>query len=353
MATINDIAKYAGISIATVSRALNKPELVNAETRERVMYAARKLNYFKNETLKILNVKSNKLSIGVIFPYITAYYFSELYSGISKAAKLHDIDLVLYELRSENMSKEGLEDALSFARRHLVDGIMLAGYVPSVYDEIFESLDIPVVLLLGTHESAKMSAYKVDDIRAAFDAISFLVSRGHRNIGMISLPLTDPANDIVSRFMGYKQGLDFYKLPFSEEMVAYGKLGFDDGYSAMKQLLAAREKTGITAVFTAADEVAIGAMRCIQDAGLRVPQDISVIGFGNLSIANISSPKLTTVAQPFEDIGAEGVKYMTKLLTEPGSVVERGNFYLPYKIIERESVAAIMNRSFSYCDGKV
>ena len=337
MATIHDVAKYAGISIATVSRALNKPEMVNAETLERVMHAARKLNYFKNDA-KLQNVKSNKVSLGVIFPHITSYYFGELYSGISRAAQQHNIDLVLYELRNENISKQGLEEAFAFSKRHMVDGILLARNVPTAYDEAFERLDIPVALLLGTHESAKLPAFKVDDIRASFDAVSFLVSRGHRQIGMISLPPTDHMSDIVSRLRGFKQALDFYQLPFDEASVAYGNLRFDDGYSAMKELLASREKTGITAVFTVADEVAIGAMRCIQDAGLSVPEDISVIGFGNLSIANISTPKLTTVEQPFGNIGEEGVKYMAKVLSNPDHV-EKGNFYLPYKIIERESVA--------------
>ncbi|AJY74057.1 LacI family DNA-binding transcriptional regulator [Paenibacillus beijingensis] len=341
MATINDIAKYAGISIATVSRALNKPELVNADTRERVMQAAKKLNYFTNDKARQFNLKTKKLSLGVIIPYITSFYFGELYSGISRVAHENNIDLLLYELKSDNMAREGLTEAFSFAQRHLVDGVILASsHMPSEYDDLIEQLQMPVVLLLDAHESAKLPAFKVDDIRASFDAVAYLVSRGHRRIGMISALQTQrQERGEQLRLRGYKQAVDFYKLPYSHSFVVYGDMRFDDGYSAMKQLLAERDETGLTAVFAASDEMAIGAMRCIHDAGLRVPDDISVIGYDNLSVSNITTPKLTTIEQPFGQIGAEGARHIVKLLTEGEQLPEKGNFYMPYKIIERESVA--------------
>ncbi|WP_052410366.1 LacI family DNA-binding transcriptional regulator [Paenibacillus durus] len=343
MATIQDIADYVGISIATVSRALNKPALVNAETRERVMQAAKKLNYFDTAKFKQTNVKNTKISLGVIIPYITSFFFGELFSGISRVAQENNIDLILYELKSGKMNEEGLSEAFSFVQQHLVDGIILTSFhMPADYDKLVDTLQIPVVLLLDSHESAKLPAYKVDDIRASFDAVAYLVSRGHRRIGMISAMLTqqhDRGEQL--RLKGYKQAVDFYGLPFSESYVAYGDMRFDDGYRAMKELLAEREQTGLTAVFAASDEMAIGAMRCIYDAGLRVPEDISVMGFDNLSVSGITTPKLTTIEQPFGEIGAEGVKHMIRHFAEGGKFPEKGQFYLAYKIIERESVAAI------------
>lgn len=343
MATINDIAKYAGISIATVSRALNKPELVNADTRERVLQAAKKLNYFAADKSRQLNLKTKKLSLGVVIPYITSFYFGELYSGISRVAHENNVDLLLYELRSGHMDREGMTEAFSFVQRHLVDGVILASsHMPSEFDDLVEQLQMPIVLLLDAHENAMLPAFKVDDIRASFDAVAYLVSRGHRRIGMISALQTERLErGEQMRLKGYKQALAFYNLPSSDSFVAYGDMRFDDGYNAMKQLLAERDQTGLTAVFAASDEMAIGAMRCIHDAGLRVPEDISVIGYDNLSVSNITTPKLTTIEQPFGMIGAEGARHIIKLLTEGEQLPEKGNFYLPYKIIERESVAEI------------
>ncbi|NJJ41946.1 LacI family DNA-binding transcriptional regulator [Paenibacillus apii] len=343
MATIQDIADYVGLSIATVSRALNKPAMVNAETRERVMQAAKKLNYFDPAKTRQANLKNKKISLGVIIPYITSFFFGELFSGISRVAQENHIDLILYELKSSKMNEEGLAEAFSFVQRHLVDGIILTSFhLPAKYDELIDTLQIPVVLLLDSHESGKLPTYKVDDIRASFEAVSYLVSRGHRNIGMISALLTDQHDRGEQlRLKGYKQAVDFYGLPFSEALVAYGDMRFEDGYTAMKELLGNREETGLTAVFAASDEMAIGAMRCIFDAGLKVPEDISVIGFDNLSVSRITMPKLTTIEQPFGEIGAEGVKHMIRWFTEGGQIPEKGQFYLPYKIIERESVAEI------------
>ncbi|MDQ0194889.1 LacI family DNA-binding transcriptional regulator [Paenibacillus wynnii] len=342
MATIQDIAKHAGISIATVSRALNKPEMVNVETRERVMHAAKKLNYFANENTKLSNVKNKKLSLGIIIPYITAFYFGELYSGISKVAEEHNIDLLLYELKSQHMSNEGISKALSFVKQRMVDGIILAScHVPGDYEDLIEQVQIPIALVLSSHENGKLPAFKVDDIRSSFDAVAYLVSRGHRHIGMISALPTEPERSEQLRFRGYKQAIDFYNLPYSDSFVAFGDMRFDDGYVAMKQLLANNEKIELTAVFAASDEMAIGAMRCIHDAGLRVPEDISVIGYDNLSVGTMTTPTLTTIEQPFGQIGSESVRHLMKVLTDSGQVTGKGNFYLPHKIIERESVSEI------------
>lgn len=343
MATINDIAKYAGLSIATVSRALNKPELVHADTRERVMQAARKLNYFDHDKTKWLHAKNKKSSLAVIIPYITSFYFGELYGGISRTAMENNIELLLYELKSEDKNKEGIAKAFSFVEQHLVDGIILAScFVSDDYDELIEHLRIPVVLVLDSHENAKLPAFKVDDVRASFDAVSYLVSRGHQRIGMISALPSQHDRSEQLRWRGYKNAIDFYRLPFEDSFVAYGDMRFDDGYAAMKQLLAGLGGSGITAVFAASDEMAIGAMRAIHDAGLRVPADISVIGYDNLSVGNITTPTLTTVEQPFGSIGVESVKYMAGLLGDHANQIPaKGNFYMPYRIIERESVADI------------
>lgn len=338
MSTIQDVAKHAGISIATVSRALNNPDKVSPETRERVMEAVRLLEYYPNEKAKLLSSKTKEISIGIIIPYISSYYFGELYKGISRAAKARDVRIVLHELHDEG-GEQPLMDALTLCKQQGVSGILLSShYVGREYDLAIARLKLPVVLILAGHETANLPAYKIDDIKAAFDAVGYLVTRGHKRIGIISGLLSNPVVG-EPRYVGARNAIDFYRLPFHEKQLASGGIRFENGYEAMNELLAARGETGITAVFTATDELAFGAMKCIRDAGLRVPEDISVIGFDNLSIAGMFSPGLTTVSQPFADIGAEGVHHLIEVIKNPEEYAQPGTHYLPYTIVERESVA--------------
>ncbi|WP_052486915.1 LacI family DNA-binding transcriptional regulator [Gordoniibacillus kamchatkensis] len=292
MSTIQDVAKYADVSIATVSRVLNNPEKVSEETRERVMEAVNKLNYFPNEKAKSLSSKNQNLSIGVIIPDITTFYFGELYKGISRTALRHKTHVLLHDLDNEGPQQQQILDTMVFLKQYRVDGIILASrFITEEYGDVIKRLKIPVVLVLGDHANAKIPAFKVDDIRASFEAVAYLVARGHKRIAMIS---ASPDNMIVGqpRLAGYKNAIDYYQLPFLDQQVAYGNMRYDDGYSAMKELLSSREITKITAVFAATDEMAIGAMRCINDCGLKVPDDISVIGYDNLAVSNMAVPKI-------------------------------------------------------------
>ncbi|WP_052702718.1 LacI family DNA-binding transcriptional regulator [Paenibacillus beijingensis] len=337
MSTIQDVAKHAGISIATVSRALNNPDKVSTETRERVMEAVRQLEYYPNEKAKLLSSKTKEISVGIIIPYISSYYFGELYKGISRTAKAQNVRIVLHELHDES-GEQSLMDALTFCKQQGVSGILLSSqFVEKDYDLAISRLKLPVVLVLAHHESAMLPAFKIDDIKASFDAVSYLVTRGHKRIGIISGSLSNPVVG-EPRYIGAKNAIDFYQLPFHDKQLVSGGIRFEDGYKAMNELLAARDITGITAVFTATDELAFGAMKRVRDAGLRVPEDISVIGFDNLSISGMFSPGLTTVSQPFADIGVEGVNHLIQAIKNPAEM-KPGTYYLPYNIVERESVA--------------
>ncbi|MEK3889240.1 LacI family DNA-binding transcriptional regulator [Bacillus sp. FSL K6-3431] len=344
MVKIQDVAKDSGCSISTVSRVLNNPDMVNSETRERVLKSVRKLGYYPNEKARSLSSKKQNVSLGLLIPDITTFYFGELYRGISRTAKNANIDLILRDLDHEGPLQERILDGMVSLKKHGVSGIIISSrMMTEEYEEVINRLRIPVVLALSEHKESKFSSFKTDDIKASFDAISYLVSRGHKNIGMIT---SSPGEDKLvgePRFSGFKNAMDFYNLTFNRNQIAYGdNIRYEGGYNAMKQLLETRNDTNISAVFAATDEMAIGAMRCVHDKKLRVPEDISIIGFDNLSISNMVTPKLTTVSQAFEEIGAESVKYLIKLLEEPKTQTENGVFYMPHHIVERESVVAIV-----------
>jgi LacI family transcriptional regulator len=181
-----------------------------------------------------------------------------------------------------------------------------------------------------------MPAVDIDHEKAAFDAVNLLISHGHRKIGMISGTLQDPANG-YSRFQGYKKALEKAKIPVSEEYIRVGNYRYESGVEAMKYFVELKDRP--TAIFGATDEMAIGAIHAIQDAGLRVPEDISVISVDNSRMASMVRPMLTTVAQPMYDIGAVSMRLLTKLMNKEN--VEQAKFVLPHEIIVRKSVAHV------------
>jgi LacI family transcriptional regulator len=333
--TITTVAKRAGVSVSTVSRVLNNPELVKAETRQRVLEAMRELNYAPNEIARGLVSGTKSDAIGLIVPELTNLFFNELYKGIDKAAARHGLHVLLLD---SGRAGKRINDGFTFLRQRNVSGIIYSSsYITEEVDEFIARLDVPVALVLTDSASSRITAFKVDDVRATFDAVCYLATRGHRHIGMISGPLSDPVSG-ESRFRGYRMALNHLQLPFTEQHVAFGGFRYAHGYAAMQKLIEHRDETHITAVMAASDEMAIGAMRCIFDNGLRVPDDISVMGYDDVVIADMVTPKLTTVAQPFEQIARDAVEFLVDVRNGDHRRVNGGTRYLPHRIVERESV---------------
>jgi len=181
-----------------------------------------------------------------------------------------------------------------------------------------------------------MPSVDIDHQAAAYDSVKLLIDNGHRKIGMISGTLQDPANGFA-RYQGYKQALEEAGIPFSENLVRIGNYKYESGYEVMKYFLELADRP--TAIFAATDEMAIGAIHAIQDYGLRVPEDISVISVDNIRMASMVRPELTTVAQPMYDIGAVSMRLLTKLMKKEPVDLEK--VVLPHEIIHRKSVAQL------------
>ncbi|UOF89678.1 LacI family transcriptional regulator [Fodinisporobacter ferrooxydans] len=336
--TIRDVANHAGVSPATVSRVLNTPELVSEETKQVVQEAIAALGFSPNAIARGLSAQKTD-TLGLLVHGLSDMFFSELYVGIEEVARNNGMKVLLFD------SHHGLDraqDGFTFLKQHQVDGIIFTSRPVTVdYDPILSRLGIPVVLTLTqSYGKFPLTAFKVDDVRACFDAVSYLVSRGHRRIGMISGPL----DDIIAgapRFEGYKKGLQHASIPFCEDWKEFGNYRFEHGYLAMSRLLEKQEQNQLTAVFAASDTMAIGAMRCLYDRGLRVPDDISVMGFDNLRIAQMVTPTLTTVAQPIKQIGELAIEYLLQAIQNQNAQIDGGIHYLPHRIVERESVRMI------------
>ena len=212
----------------------------------------------------------------------------------------------------------------------------MGGAVTEEHLQAFKTANVPIVLCATTDENGTIPSVDIDHEAAAFDAVQTLIKNGHRTIAMIGGTLQDPANG-YARFQGYKRALETGRLAYDENLVRIGNYRYESGVDAMKYFL--EQPIRPTAVFSATDEMAIGAIHCIQDAGLKVPDDISVISVDNSRMASMVRPQLTAVAQPMYDIGAVSMRLLTKLMKK--ETVENPKVVLPYEIVIRQSVGRI------------
>ncbi|WP_158738252.1 LacI family DNA-binding transcriptional regulator [Alteribacillus sp. YIM 98480] len=332
--TIRDVARLSDVSISTVSRVLNSPGSVKKDKREKVLQTIKELNYHPNALARgLINKRTH--SIGVLITDVSNPFVSEVIRGMEEAAHKMGSNLIIC---NTDQNKEKMIEYLRVLKEKQVDGFVFTSEpVSEEYHEIFQELGLPVVLAATHSLEYDLPSVKVDDEQAVFDAVDFLIKKGHTQIGMISGPTWDPISG-TPRLFAFKSAMreKFSRTDF-ETIVEYGSFTFDSGYTAMKKL---HEKNQtITTVFCASDEMALGAMSYLYEKRISVPDDVSVMGFDNTKIAKMCIPKLTTVAQPMYEIGYESVTALEQTL-EDGQASQLRK-YLTHEIIERESVKDI------------
>ncbi|WP_199617778.1 catabolite control protein A [Paenibacillus alkalitolerans] len=328
--TIYDVAREAGVSMATVSRVVNNNPNVKPQTRKKVFEAIERLGYRPNAVARGLASKKTT-TVGVVIPDISNTAYSEVVRGIEDIANMYHYNMILC---NSDKKKEKEIRVINTLLEKQVDGLLFMGGV--VTDEHIEAFrnSVPIVLCATMDANRVMPSVDIDHEKAAYDAVSVLIQHGHRLIGMISGNLQDPSNGFA-RYQGYKRALEEAGIPFREPYVRIGNYKYESGIETMEYFLQLEERP--TAVFAATDEMAIGAIHAIQDHGLRVPEDLSVISVDNIRMASMVRPQLSTVAQPMYDIGAVSMRLLTKLMKkEP---VSNPVVVLPHETIMRQSVA--------------
>ncbi|WP_368271399.1 substrate-binding domain-containing protein, partial [Enterocloster lavalensis] len=228
------------------------------------------------------------------------------------------------------------EDAIQAFMRSQVDGIIYLGN--TVGDEIAEGLKrthVPVVFAMTQYPDKYFSSVTIDNEAAAYHAVTYLCGRGHRRICLLAGEADDP-NSGIPRTEGYCRALGKQGIPVDPTLIVCGGYRLERGYEDMKRLLG--ERRDFTAVFAVSDDVAIGAMRAVQEAGLRVPEDLSIVGFDGIEMAEYTFPGLTTVSQPFEKIGEEASRLLVSRMKDGK---RGGNLVLPFALQERESVLGL------------
>jgi len=304
--TVKEIAAIAEVSVATVSRALQRPELVSEETRLRIHEVVRRLGYTPNALARNLRTARTRLIIALL-PDIANPFFSEVIRGIEQVAYEKGYSVLLGETQSSLVREQAYADMVA-ARQ--ADGIITMFHrVPAI------PMDgrLPLVNACEYVKDSAISSVYVDNVGAAAAAVEYLVTLGHRDIAFIAGPGSSPI--CVDREEGYRLALKRAKIVADPALTAIGDFSIEAGERAVEMFLS--QGRSFSAVFCSNDEMAIGAMRALTAAGLRIPEDVSVVGFDDIRFSRYTSPPLTTVSQPKNALGREAMTMLIEILNDP------------------------------------
>lgn len=304
--TVKEIAAAANVSVATVSRALQRPEIVSEATRQHIQEVVKRLGYTPNALARNLRTARTRLIVALL-PDIANPFFSEVIRGIEQVAHESGYSVLLGETQSSLVREQAYADMVA-ARQ--ADGIITMSHrVPAIPIEG----RLPVVNACEYVKDSQISSVYVDNVAAAGIAVDYLVMLGHRDIAFIGGPSSSPI--CVDREQGYRAALQRADIALNPALTAVGDFSIEAGERAIELLLS--QGQSFSAVFCSNDEMAIGAMRALSAHGLRVPDDVSVVGFDDIRFARYTSPALTTIAQPKNTLGRESMAMMIELLNDP------------------------------------
>jgi LacI family transcriptional regulator len=297
MATIRDVARLAGVSMATVSNVLNDPERVKPVLQSRVMQAVKALGYAPNQAARSLRKRSTNL-IGLIVADITNPFFTDLVEAMEEGATERGYSVLLC---NSNEMLEREERHIQVLRSQRIDGLILAatGEPSKNRTSLLSSLGVPIVLVDRAMDDLGYDTVVLDNRAAAFAAVSHLLSLGHRRIGIINGP--SHLRTASDRLQGYREALLSQGIPIEYELVWEASFRERDAYEVTMRLL--KDEPSPTAIFAANNLIMIGLTRALAESGLRCPEDISVIGVDDFPWANAFRPRLSTVAQPVHAMG--------------------------------------------------
>lgn len=337
MSNILDVAKYAGVSVTTVSRVLNNSSHpVNSETRTRVLGAIDALNFVPNQLARALASDRTHL-IGVIVGDGSDPYFANIVRGISGSAQENGYLTII--CNTERVPESEL-DFLRLLRDYNADGIIFAGgaLTDSRYrnelGEIVANLQehhVPMIAL--SNQYLNMPQVKIDDIQASKEMTEYLIGLGHRRIGFIAGPFVLTTS--ILRLDGYKQALEQAGIVLDPKLVVEGDFTYESGGTAADALMA--QENPPSAIFGSNDREALGSLFRLAELGIKVPEQVSVAGFDDIETTLYVQPPLTTVHVPMYDIGVLGVKQFIRGLAQT-EIIEP-IYHVPHRLVIRASTA--------------
>ncbi|MET0713964.1 MAG: LacI family DNA-binding transcriptional regulator [Mycetocola sp.] len=333
--TLYDVAMLAGVSIKTVSNVVNDYEHIRPSTREKVLAAITELGYKPNISARSLRSGRTGV-IGLALPELSLSYFAELADAVIRAAERHKLVVLIEQTGGGDRDRE--IEMLSSPRLQLTDGLIFSPLGMSSDDASLLNVPYPLVLLGERIFGGPTDHVTMKNVEAAKAATAHLIERGRRRIAVIGAHEGELVGSAALRVQGYREALADAGLPYDESLVRYvGEWHRLDGAQAMHQLL----DSGVEfdAVFGLNDTLALGAVRVLQEAGRRIPQDVAVIGFDGLDETKYSLPTLSTVDPGRDEIADTAVRVLAERIANRDEQVPPREFLTDFSVVERESTA--------------
>jgi LacI family transcriptional regulator len=329
---IKDVAKLAGVSPACVSLALNEKPYVSKEAKQRIYKAVRELGYRPNIVARSLRKKSTGI-IGLVLSDIANPFFPEIARGVEERAREFGFNVILCNTDADPFQeKKSIEILLS----RQIDGLIITSAHSTANLNEYLRENCPIVLVNRDPFPGRFDFVGIDNISSARMAVNHLIKLGHQRIAFIEGEPESPAS--FGRYEGYKKALQEAGFSLQENYVKMGYLKYEGGYRAMISFL--KEPSPPTAVFCANDMMALGAIDACKEKGVKVPQNIAVVGFDDMWIASLKTVQLTTVRQPRYQMGAKAVDFMIERIQGERGEIKR--VMLPTKLVIRQTCGKIL-----------
>lgn len=326
--TIKDVAHQAGVSIATVSRALNNTGVVHDETRQKIVSAAKDLQYTPNASARSLSRRKTD-TIGLLLPDIHGEFYSEVIRGADCTAQQFHHHLLV---SSSHNKKSEIEAALKVMRGRVDGLIIMSPHIDAHTLDANLPRSLPVVLLNCFVEGESFDSLNIDNFAGAYQMVKHLISHGHRRIAIIKGPEKNYDADL--RLQGYRHAMMEVDRAAYDTVEIDGEFTEESGYAAVKKILSVVPRP--TAVFACSDYMAIGALSALHEAGIEVPNEIALAGFDNIPIANFTEPALTTVNVAISNLGVRAITCLIDAVREKNNH-KRQQVILPTTLVIRES----------------
>ncbi|WP_308635167.1 LacI family DNA-binding transcriptional regulator [Paenibacillus silvisoli] len=321
-ATIKDVAKLAGVAVSTVSYALNNSTKISEETKRKVLKAAEELSFRPSGAARNLKKRKSE-TIGLFLNDLGGPFYSQVIEGVQEVVAANGYNLIVCSTYGgENSS------AHRFLREQFVDGAIIMG--TAINDSLIlqnASASFPIVVLDRELRGDYVHNVHITNEQGAYDAVTHLIKLGRRKIEFLSGP--NLAFDNSLRYEGYKRALMEHDVPVPGKISMYGRYVEAGGYQAMKLMIASNQVPD--AIFAANDEMAIGAIRALHESGIRVPEDVAIVGFDNINISPIIRPALTTISHSKYEMGAIATQLVFNARKHENEIV------LPTQLIVRQS----------------
>jgi LacI family transcriptional regulator len=335
MTTIREVAKLAGVAPITVSRVINNSGYISEETRQKVEMAVSQLGYVPNTLSQSLRWKQTGV-LALVLTDVTNPFWTTVARGVEDAASQAGYNVILCNTDESPKKQDSYLTALLQKR---VDGVLL---VPA-RDELdviqrIQTLKVPLVVLDRRPSQLLVDSARCDSAQGAYQLTRLLLERGHRQIALLTG--SPHVATSIDRLDGYRRALREFDLAESAEMVLYGAFTLESGQEMTRLALAMNPRP--TAIFAGNNFIAIGMMQSLHEAGIRVPEEMSVVGFDDLPASLLIDPFLTVAVQPAYEMGVQALKMLINRLTGDGTSAPQ-EVILPVEIVERRSVLARVN----------